>query len=87
MIQGNLEVLSVFPNPSKEKVHIRLKQPIQTPSQLTILNAIGQVVFRDQIDQEYTNLDAISLGIPNGVYTICVQNNNQIWTKKWVLNY
>jgi hypothetical protein len=87
MIQGNLGVLSVFPNPSKEKVHIRLKQPIQTPSQLTILNAIGQVVFRDQIDQEYTNLDAISLGIPNGVYTICVQNNNQTWTKKWVLNY
>jgi hypothetical protein len=86
-IQDNVEVLSVFPNPSKEKVHIRLKQPIQTPSQVTILNAIGQVVFQDQIEEEYTSLDAVSLGIPNGVYTICVQNNRQMWAKKWVLNY
>lgn len=86
-IKDNLEVLSIFPNPSKEKVHIRLKQSNKTHSQLTILNAIGQVVFRDQIDEEYTSLDAISSGIPNGVYTICVQNNRQTWAKKWVLNY
>jgi hypothetical protein len=86
-VSDNLADLTVFPNPSKEKLHIRLKQSIQTPSQLTILNAIGQIVFRDQINQEYTNLDAISLGIPSGVYTICVQNSKQTWAKKWVLNY
>lgn len=79
--------LTVFPNPSKEKVHIRLQQPIQSPTQLVILNAIGQVVFQDQIEEEYTSLDANSLGIPSGVYTICVQNNRQTWAKKWVLNY
>ncbi len=86
-VSENLVDFTVFPNPSKEKVHIRLKQSIQTPSQLTILNAIGQVVFRDQIDEQYTSLDAISLGIPSGIYTICVQNNRQTWAKKWVLNY
>ena len=86
-VSDNFDELTVFPNPSKEKVHIRLKQQFQTPSQITILNATGQVVFIDQIDEEYTSLDAISLGIPSGIYTICVQNNRQTWAKKWVLNY
>jgi hypothetical protein len=86
-VSYNFDELTVFPIPSKEKVHIRLKQKFQTPSQITILNATGQVVFIDQIDEEYTSLDAISLGIPSGVYTIFVQNNRQAWAKKWVLNY
>ena len=76
--------LSIFPNPSRDKLHIRHKQNSQATTQLFLLNTLGQVVYTTELKTEYSNLDAVSLGLPPGVYIVQVHTGNNAFSKKWV---
>lgn len=87
LLKGNQAELTVFPNPSRDKLHIRFTQPQQSNAQLYVMNAMGQLVYNAPIQSEYTSLDAYSLGLTDGVYTVHVHNGQQKLVRKWVLNY
>ena len=76
--------LSIFPNPSRDKLHVRHKQNSQATTQLFLLNTLGQVVYTTELKTEYSNLDAVSLGLPPGVYIVQVHTGNNAFSKKWV---
>jgi hypothetical protein len=86
-IEEDLAELTVFPNPSQGKLHIRFTQQQQSKAHLYIINAMGQIVYQAPIENEYTSLDAFTLGLNSGIYTVHVQNAKQKLVRKWVLNY
>jgi hypothetical protein len=87
LLKENQAELTVFPNPSRDKLHIRFTQPQQSKAQLYVMNAMGQLVYNAPIESEYTSLDAYSLGLTAGIYTVHVHNGQQKSVRKWVLNY
>jgi hypothetical protein len=87
LLNENQAELTVFPNPSRDKLHIRFTQPQQSKAQLYVMNTMGQIVYNAPIQSEYTSLDAHSLGLTAGVYTVHVHNVQQKLVRKWVLNY
>ena len=86
-IEENLAELTVFPNPSRDKLHIRFTQPTKSKAHLYVINVIGQIVYQAPIENEYTSLDAFALGLNSGIYTVHVHNAKQKLVRKWVLNY
>jgi len=84
-LKAQEEYLSIFPNPSRDVLNVRLQQSERQPAQLFIYNAVGQRVHSQTITEEYTNLQATALGLFAGVYTLHVQSGKQRFVKKWVL--
>ena len=78
------DALSIFPNPSREVLHVRFQGLTQHPALLTVHNSMGQVLHRQMLEQEYTALHANSLNLPPGVYTVQVQSGRHAFTRKWV---
>jgi len=86
-IERNQIELSVFPNPSQDKLHVKLKNLKQSKAQLYLFNAIGKQVYSSSIQGEYSKIDAIELGLNAGVYTIQIHCGQQKLTRKWVLTF
>jgi hypothetical protein len=55
LLNENQAELTVFPNPSRDKLHIRFTQPQQSKAQLYVMNAMGQIVYNAPIQSEYTS--------------------------------
>jgi hypothetical protein len=86
-VEQALAELTVFPNPSKELLHVRLQQSKSAPAQLYLYNAVGQLVYSQAVETEYTKLDVIDVGLIPGVYTVHVQTGQKHLVRKWVLSY
>ncbi len=83
-VKSASDALSIFPNPSREVLHVRFQGLAQHPALLTVHNSMGQVLHRQALEQEYTALHTNTLHLPPGVYTVQVQSGRQAFTRKWV---
>ena len=59
--------LSVYPNPSNERVTFRLENANSTPVALELYNYLGQLVW-SKTDQMETQMEESLKGLPAGVY-------------------
>lgn len=74
--------LSVFPNPSSGMITIR-NSSAASIVKLTVLNALGEVVFNSAIDSEEKTLDLSALA--NGLYTLKMEGQSGSVMQKIVL--
>lgn len=73
--------VSVFPNPSSNRVTVRL--PNGAAAKLEIINPSGQMVFSKNIEGE----EAVSISqLPSGIYIFRIHSNCFIETKKIIIN-
>jgi PKD repeat protein len=82
---GENTEMKVYPNPSKGKITIKLKNRIAPKVQVSVFNNTGQLV---QL-KEYNELDLIQLDLSNmspGVYLIQVENGEYRNIEKIILN-
>jgi len=78
--------LSLYPNPASDQLNIVLNAEFKTPSDISIYNNMGQKV------QHYSNVkgsesQALKIDITNlkpGVYTLRIENENQILNRLFV---
>lgn len=76
----NNEVV-LYPNPTNSLINLQFSQ--NTTAQLTIYNIAGQQVFTDDI--YHSKAYQSSLSLPNGLYIIHIQTENQLFTKKLIV--
>ena len=76
-------VLDVFPNPTAGTVRFQLPEACFTPYAVILYNAIGQVVYRTQVDTALSQTIDIGSLAP-GVYMIEAQFSNRTMIKKLV---
>lgn len=71
--------LTVFPNPAKDRVHVRL-QGAAVSAALSLLDQSGRVIKQQRMDQQGLQLDVTDL-MP-GVYTLIVTNQDLYAVRK-----
>ena len=67
----------VFPNPASNLITVNSKEKIK---QLTLLNIVGSVVYKQLVDANNANINTISL--QNGIYFVQIETEQGIVTKK-----
>jgi CubicO group peptidase (beta-lactamase class C family) len=77
------EGVSVYPNPSSEKLFIRFEKEY-AHGKLTLINQLGQVLKHKSINGQNEELSISD--VSNGVYWLNIQGENGNWVKKIVKN-
>jgi uncharacterized repeat protein (TIGR01451 family) len=78
--------LDIYPNPSNGQFSLDLKADINSKVQISILNVEGKVVFAREINHQQHSLLPLNLkGLAKGVYLIKAQIENDIFSKKVVI--
>ncbi|MEO8146264.1 MAG: T9SS type A sorting domain-containing protein [Bacteroidia bacterium] len=73
--------ISVYPNPATNSVTVKLNNSLQTPNRIQLFNMLGENVFLK--NSNISNETIIQLAqLPKGVYTLAIENKNNIITKK-----
>jgi hypothetical protein len=84
----NINSLSIFPNPNEGLFTISFKAEIKSNYKIEITNSLGQQVYNETINKfvgDYSKkINLVDFG--KGVYTISLLNNDNIITKKIVVN-
>ena len=76
-LESELEYI-IFPNPSEEKLNIRIYRSNSTEHSLYIKNMLGQLVYSCDIKKE----DQINItNLKNGIYFLTVYNSNKQLTQ------
>ena len=77
--------ISLFPNPANECVHIDLDLDSDLPIKMAIFNNIGQQVFANEVFvKDLRTFDLSRYG--NGIYIIYFESNNQVASKKLIID-
>jgi len=77
--------ITIFPNPANDCIHIDLDLDNDLPVRFQIINSLGQAVHSSQVfakDLRTFNVSELS----NGVYFIFFENNNQVASKKLIVD-
>jgi hypothetical protein len=78
------KLVNVYPNPASEQVIVDLKDSEMTFDQLELINVMGQVVMRDQIEGRSIFQLPVS-SFSEGFYTLRLQNDDRIVTKPLII--
>lgn len=74
--------ISVFPNPSKEKINLATLEPMKNAT-VKIVDSYGRVVYIDKnISGTKTSINISSL--PDGFYFVRVENGNIFYSSKFI---
>lgn len=91
LVAKNKEV-NLFPNPANEILHVELQNDGLNPSplrmtdcKLEIVNTLGRVMQTTTLQQPTTIININKL--PNGIYTVMLQNNDWKLVKKLIIQH
>lgn len=82
----NDDVLMVYPNPSAGIINISLSGMYAQGSVCKIMNTMGQLVFKEEIDSVTYRKSIHLKNYTPGMYYITIQSEDHLVTKKLVLN-
>jgi len=74
-------IISLYPNPATDVLNIDAEMKIEN---LTITNAMGQVVYREKVNQKSTKIDLSNF--ETGIYNVRTETENKMITRKIVIN-
>lgn len=79
---------SLYPNPIKDKLYIKLKNNVQCKSHLRISNTLGDVLLDERIDKPISSLERDLTKFANGIYFLQLQvDDGTIQTRKIILSH
>jgi hypothetical protein len=86
--QANLLSCSIFPNPTREIFTIQYTTQIKAKTQIQLIDMQGKIgcLLQETIEESGSHTKQIKVpSIPQGVYLVCVQNDNHTITKQIVI--
>jgi len=76
--------IDVFPNPASESIQIFINTAIPRMAKLTLLNNLGQVLFCGNTQSKFYHTIPTA-ELPNGIYYVKSQIDNQYAVKKVII--
>jgi len=77
--------IHIWPNPTQGSFQIRIPGAEQDEIELSVFNAIGEIVHNTQTRNKLVGGMAIDLeGLPSGLYAVQVSNGTNIWSSSIV---
>lgn len=77
--------ISVYPNPAKDVLNIRLLNAVPKKPNIYIFNSLGALVYQDQFENIIHVLKLSDLNLSNGLYWIKIMNGNDSFVKRFVV--
>ncbi len=84
-IANNFSNAQVYPNPTKEKLVVKLQQPLTETSQLIIADISGRLVMQQQVTKGVKIIDVSVNHLPAGRYFIKLSNSNELINQSFVI--
>ncbi len=84
-IADNFSNALVYPNPTKEKLTVKLQHALTENSTLVITDLSGRVVMKPQVANGEKNIDLYVRPLPPGRYFIKISNTNEIINQSFVI--
>lgn len=84
-ISDNFSNAQVYPNPAKEKLVIKLQQPLTEKSQLIIADISGRMVMQQQVTDGQKNIDLNVNQLAPGRYFIKISNSVELINQSFVI--
>lgn len=81
-LRNNGTAISLFPNPTIDKVNIQVGKPFSKHSYFQLLNIQGQIVREHSLPQDVSSFDLEMSDFPTGVYYIQLRLDNELTTHK-----
>ncbi len=78
---ANNQNISVYPNPSKEIINVDIEM-INTPTKITVLNTLGQVLFIENITILHASFNISHF--PVGLYILKAETNGEVKTLRLI---
>lgn len=86
-IKAQKNTISVFPNPVNNRIHIKSSDPEKIRG-VKILNLKGQMVFKKEIAEAYTDIRLMLPELSNGIYLLQLNLDNATFsTLKIIVNH
>jgi len=83
----NSNEVFLFPNPAKELLNVRFKNPIEGKLNLSISNVHGQVVINTIFENIHQHLKMNIADLTSGIYFVQIRTGEQVFTKKVVIQH
>ena len=77
--------ISVYPNPAKDVLNIRLLNAVPKKPNIYIFNSFGALVYQAQFENVIHVLKLSDLNLSNGLYWIKIMNGNDSFVKRFVV--
>ncbi len=84
IVPKNQDKISIYPNPSKDNFQVAGLEALGG-SELTILNELGETIFKTLVKQQTININRETLNSKSGIYFLKVQSINFFEIQKIVL--
>lgn len=84
-IANNFSNATVYPNPTKEKLIVKLEQPLKEKSQLVTVDLSGRIVMQQQVASGQKNIDMNVNYLPAGRYFIKISNAAELINQSFVI--
>jgi hypothetical protein len=76
----------VYPSPANENINVQFNQAVSGSATITIFDATGSMVNRDQVNQITNKIFTMDVAqLPNGVYFMNVDNNGNQFQQRFVV--
>ena len=82
-LAGHVEV-NIYPNPVQNTLHILLKSSVKSYTEISLLDMMGQTLIHNMIG-DFSNDKQLSIDmndLPNGLYFVKVQTDDQFMIRK-----
>ena len=73
----------IFPNPAKNNFIVETESKVINGN-LSIMDLTGRILFEKKINSDQMTIN--SSGMPNGLYILCVVNDNKVLSSKLIIN-
>jgi endonuclease I len=84
-IADNFSNALVYPNPTKDKLVVRLQRSLTENSEVLIADLSGRMIMRQQANAGQKNIDLTVRQLPAGRYFIKISNHSEIINQSFVI--
>ena len=77
--------VNVFPNPTSGELNIEIPHAEDAPAELMIFNHLGKLIYQETTEDSINNLNISDSSYSSGIYMVVVKQQNEITTKRIVV--
>jgi hypothetical protein len=76
--------ISLYPNPARDILYLEFPYPNGKPYQISIVDAIGKLVYSSTFAAEGGSLSLASLSLAKGLYVLHAQRDGKGYSRRFV---
>ena len=80
-----IDDFELFPNPASQEVNIQLPDLVFAPTHVLIYNNLSQLMYKKQTDQSLLRVDISNRQFTNGIYTVIIEQDGLITSKRLMI--